>query len=167
MSELDYTTRQLTADDWEQWKEIRLESLVDCPAAFGASFEEESIREDSFFKNTMVNTAVWGGFINGKLVSVVGFCTQAGERYKHRGKIFGVYTTPAARGKGICKKLMQISIEYAKNKVSWLAIHVWTENPVAYKMYSSLGFVTYCTELKCLRVSDTEIVDYHLMRIDF
>jgi len=125
------------------------------------------VMADAGFQEHITNNAIYGAFLGNDLVSVVGFMQEKGQRYGHRGKIFGVYTRPAARGKGLCKKLLLLAIEYARTRVVWLAIHVWTENLTAYKLYTSVGFVTYCTEYKCLRVSDTEIVDYHLMRIDF
>ena len=167
MTSADYTTRLLTGDDWQQWKAIRLESLQDSPAAFGRSYEEDCDKDDAYFRDGIEGNAIWGAFVGDDLVGVVGFSIERGERYRHKGKIFGVYTVPAARGKGICKALLLLAIEYAKTKVMWLAIHVWTTNLAAYRLYESVGFVTYCTEVNCLRVSDTEVVDYHFMRIDF
>lgn len=167
MSNADYTVRQLTSDDWQLWKTIRLESLQDSPAAFGRSYEEDCDREEALFRADIIDNAIWGAFIDDNLVGVVGFCKEKGERYRHKGKIFGVYTVPSARGKGICKALLLLSIAYAKTQVMWLAIHVWTTNLAAFRLYESVGFVTYCTERNCLRVSDTEVVDYHFMRIDF
>jgi ribosomal protein S18 acetylase RimI-like enzyme len=166
MTEASYSTRLLTENDWEAWKQIRLESLLDSPPAFGASYDEESVKDDSFFKSTLVNNAIYGAFINEKLVGVVGVMIHKSDRLKHRGKIFGVYTMEAARGKGICKRLMELSIEYARGKVLWLEIHVWTENPTAMRMYSNLGFVRYATELRSLRITDGYYVDYHIMQLN-
>ncbi len=158
--------RQLQVEDWQEWKRVRLESLIDSPPAFGASFEEESIKEDSFFQDTLKNNAVFGAFIDDVLVGCVGLMQNKGDRYKHRGKIFGVYTAPTARGKGICKTLLQSAINHARGKLVWIEIHVWTENSVAKKLYESVGFVVYVTELRSLRVSDDHYVDYYIMRME-
>lgn len=167
MSGDSFTTRALVEDDWQQWKRIRLESLQDSPAAFGSSFEEESVRDDATFKKVLSDTTVFGAFIDGEVVGVVGIMCHTSVRLRHRGKIFGVYTTPSARGKGICKTLMKLAIEEARKRVLWIELHVWTTNTAAFQLYSSLGFVTYMTELRSLRVSDDEIVDYYGMRLDF
>eukprot|EP01032_Pedospumella_encystans_P025186 gene25186-28471_t len=139
MTSADYTTRLLTGDDWQQWKAIRLESLQDSPAAFGRSYEEDCDKDDAYFREGIEVNAIWGAFVCDNLVGVVGFSIEKGERYRHKGKIFGVYTVPAARGKGICKALLLLAIEYAKTKVMWLAIHVWTTNLAAYRLYESVG----------------------------
>jgi ribosomal protein S18 acetylase RimI-like enzyme len=158
--------RLLVESDWREWKRIRLESLADSPPAFGASFEEESVKEDSFFQDSIKNNAIFGAFMGLTLVGCVGVLQHKGDRYKHRGKVFGVYTAPSARGKGICKRLMEAAINYSKGKMLWLEIHVWTENPVAMKLYASLGFKTYAVELRSLRVSDDHYVDYHIMQLN-
>lgn len=167
MSAAEYKTRVLVAEDWQSWKQIRLQSLKESPAAFGRSYEEEILSPNQKFMDMITDNTIFGAFLDNQLVSVVGFMRNSGERYCHRGKIFGVYTDPTARGRGMCKALMQLAIDHARTVVVWLEIHVWTENPTAFKLYSSLGFKTYCTEFRALRLSDTEFVDYHLMRIDF
>lgn len=169
MSNEAFTTRALVEGDWQQWKRIRLESLQDSPAAFGSSYEEECVKDDAAFKLQVTNptVTVFGAFIDDVLVGVVGVMFHTTVRLRHRGKIVGVYTSPSARGKGICKNLMKQAIEAARGRVLWLELHVWTANTAAYQLYSSLGFVTYVTELKSLRVSDDEIVDYYGMRLDF
>ena len=138
-------TRLLAESDWQQWKTLRLESLQDSPEAFGGAFSEESLKDDSFFMGNITNNKIFGAFDGTRLVGSVGFSMQKMERLKHRGKIFGVFITPSARGQGISRTLMQLAIDFAKDKVVWLEIHVWTKNPVAFKLYSSLGFVTYAT----------------------
>lgn len=167
MSDQSFTTRVLVDDDWQEWKRIRLESLLDSPAAFGSSFEEESIRDDATFRKSINDTQIFGAFKDCSLVGVVGLLCHTSVRLRHRGKIFGVYTTPVARGKGVCKSLLKLAIEEARGRILWLEVNVWTANTAAYDLYASLGFVTYVTELKALRVSDDDIVDYYGMRLDF
>eukprot|EP01032_Pedospumella_encystans_P025201 gene25201-28490_t len=149
MASADYTTRLLTGEDWQQWKAIRLESLLDSPAAFGRSYEEDCDKDDAYFRDGIEVNAIWGAFVGDNLVGVVGFSIERGERYRHKGKIFGVYTVPAARGKGICKALLLLAIEYAKTKVMWLAIHVWTTNLAAYRLYESVGWQVYLYREGC------------------
>lgn len=160
------TYRQLLVDDWKEMKENRLESLLDSPAAFGGSFEEESIKEDDYFKMKLANNVIFGAFKDGKLAGTVGFMRHNTDRYRHRGKIFGVYTTPSARGLGISRKLMEMTIEYAKTVVVWVELQVWTENPGALAMYTKLGFIVYGTEFRSLVYDDNKYADYYCMMLN-
>lgn len=37
----NFIIKQLIAEDWKIWKELRLEALKDLPESFGSSYEEE------------------------------------------------------------------------------------------------------------------------------
>ncbi|GMA87805.1 hypothetical protein GCM10025868_30550 [Angustibacter aerolatus] len=55
MSEV--TVRALSADDWEEYRAIRLEALRDAPDAFSSSLDEEAAYDEAFWRLRMDRSA--------------------------------------------------------------------------------------------------------------
>lgn len=62
------------------------------------------------------------------------------------GYIYGVYTDPAYRGRGLATRLMEMALEAVK---AWGAGEVYLNaQPVAERLYARLGFVPVVREMK-------------------
>lgn len=166
MSDHGIEYRLLEVEHWQQWKEVRLQALRDCPGSFTASYEEECDKEDSFFISNVQNSSIFGAFIGDKLVSTVGLSCHTQIKMRHRGYIFGVFTIPEARGKGITKVLMNMAIAFARDrKLTWLLLDVVTGNDAAVKLYEKLGFQIIGNEPRSLMIGDS-YVDQHIMALN-
>ena len=103
----NFIIKQLTAEDWKIWKELRLEALKNSPESFGSSYEEEVNQPDLDFQNSLIKSDIFGVFVDNSLVSCAGFYSLNSAKTKHRGIIWGMYTRPEYRGQGIATIVYQ------------------------------------------------------------
>lgn len=157
--------RLLTADDWQIWKEIRLEALQNAPESFGSSFEEECNWPDLEFQNGLNRSPIFGVFIENKLVAYAGYYVLNFLKMQHRGVIWGMYTRSEYRKQGIASALMKHIIADAKSKVLQLHLTCVTSNLGAVQFYLRQGFTVYGTEPRALKIGDA-FFDEHLMILD-
>ena len=164
--------RYLNADDASEWLRLRVEALKGDPEAFSASLEEyQSLSVEE------VKRRLWSGsdaFVVGaieedKLVGIAGFYRDQGLKTRHKGHVWGVYVTPAARGKAVGRAMLQKLLERAGsvNGVEHVLISVTTTQTAAIKLYQSLGFERFGLEPQALKVRDRLIdEEYMLMRLN-
>ncbi len=157
--------RLLTADDWQIWKDIRLEALQNSPESFGSSIEEECDWPDLKFQNGLNRSHIFGAFIENDLVACAGYYVLNFLKTQHRGVIWGMYTRPKSRKQGIASALIQTVITDAKSKVLQLHLTCVTSNRGAIQFYQKQGFKIYGTEPRALKIGDT-FFDEHLMVLD-
>lgn len=157
--------RVLTPEDWNIWKQFRLDALKNSPDSFGSSYEEELNWSDSDFRDGLNKNTILGSFIDGTLVASVAFYRLNGSKTKHRGVIWGMYTEPKYRGQGVASALIQTIITHAKSHVIQLHLTCVTNNLRAIKFYHKHGFKIYGTEPRALK-NDDSFFDEHLMVLD-
>jgi RimJ/RimL family protein N-acetyltransferase len=156
MEEQAVQIRHLRPEDFQIWKEIRLEAVKNHPKAFGGSFEEESRRTDEQWKGSMSSSFKFGAFIEEKIVGCLGYYINDGEKMKHRAGVFGMYIRSEARGKGVGKALIDYVRSHAKEReVIQLHLTVLTTNYAAINLYLKCGFVIYGTEPRSLKIGET------------
>lgn len=138
--------RKLAPIDVLEYKRLRLESLTNDPESFGSDYARESQFTDVEFLNRIeqrVLNFVMGLFDGDELVSTVGI-------YKTKAiiNIWGVYTTPSHRGKGISKRLMLRIIELVTgaDDVDRIRLGVTAQSAAAQALYKNVGFEVYIDE---------------------
>ncbi|MDP4172175.1 MAG: GNAT family N-acetyltransferase, partial [Bacillota bacterium] len=77
-------------------------------------------------------------------------------KLKHRASIFAMYVTPAKRGCGVAKCLIEHAINKAKenHEIEQLYLSVTATNEAAKKLYSSFGFEAYGHDKRALKVNN-------------
>lgn len=161
-SQNNYKIRLLKEQDWQLWKDIRLEALKNHPESFSGSYEEESQWSQQKFEQALKQSDIFGAFADQKLVGIACFFIHPREKMKHRGVLHGMYIKPAFRGTGIAEKLVKKIINHASEYVLQLHCTVVTENDNATHFYKNRGFQIYGTEPRSTRVGD-RFYDEHLM----
>ena len=75
-----------------------------------------------------------------------------------------VIVSPQLRGKGNGRKMLELAIQYAKEKLhaSRITLGVFANNPKARACYESIGFKEYSTRTVNILGSDLECVDMEL-----
>jgi ribosomal protein S18 acetylase RimI-like enzyme len=164
----DIRIRPLSADDFADFKALRLEALRDSPEAFSASYEENLARPDDYFLALMgaAPDIVLGAFDGAALVGKAGFQIEKGLKSRHKGFMWGVYVAPAWRGRGVGANLVRGILDHARRHVEILRSAVTATNANAAELYHRLGFETYGVEPLALRVAGRSL-DEELIAIRF
>ena len=157
--------RLLTLDDWKTWKQLRLEALQNSPMGFGSSYEEELKWPDLNFQQELKKSDIFGAFIDNTLIGCAGFYSLNLLKTKHRGVIWGMYTSPEYRGQGVASALIEAIIVHAKSCVSQLHLTCVTSNLDAMTFYQKHGFKIYGTEPRPLKIGGS-FFDEYLMILD-
>ncbi|MER3484256.1 MAG: GNAT family N-acetyltransferase [Meiothermus sp.] len=147
--------RVLDERDAEVYRELRLEAL-----AFGQSYAEYSAKTPEEVVRQLA--PVEGhkftlGALQDRLVGAVTLVRYELPKFHHTAAVYAVYVTPASRGRGISKRLMQALIERAQTfeGLEQLVLAVSTHQEAARKLYRSLGFEVWGLEKNALKVGET------------
>ncbi len=159
----------LSGNNVKAYRELRLHGLQESPTAFGSSYERESVQDDEFFAQRIAATDdQWtcGAFAGGRLVGVLSFVRDAGDKTRHRGALYGMYVHPDSRRQGIGRQLMVDMLKRtdALSGLRSVRLSVTDGNTAAEKLYQSLGFGRYGSEPEVLCVDDRYYGEHHLVR---
>lgn len=148
----------LSVLDWQEYKEIRLESLESDPIAFGSNLSvmKELTEEKWKEKLSSDRHKVYAVQINGKIISIIAVLYFLDERIKHAVNLQSVYTKEEFRGKGIATKLLQYVLDILKKDPEVIKIKLSvTETQIsAINLYKNSGFKIEGTLEKELKYED-------------
>ncbi len=134
--------RILAADEWQVFREIRLEALREAPYAFGSTFEswqgggdtEQRWRER--LTNVPFNVIAYFGGKPAGMVSGVR-CDVGAEI-----ELISMWVAPFARGKGVAIALVNAVLEWADaQQIEKVSLRVMEGNTRAKAFYLRRGFV--------------------------
>jgi ribosomal protein S18 acetylase RimI-like enzyme len=143
MSQVEIIT--LPADQWQRYREIRLEALREEPQAFSSSHADVEQRPPDFWQGRLAEAArretSWLLFAQagGRLVGMIGAFV---DQEPGTAQIISVYVCHAARGKGVGKALMEaILAEVRKMEgIRKAALDVNRRQTAALALYRRMGF---------------------------
>ncbi|HUS63460.1 MAG TPA: GNAT family N-acetyltransferase [Kofleriaceae bacterium] len=148
---------RLAPEDAERYVRLRRRMLVDTPAAFAASPEDDVVLDAGFVARALgPENAIFAVEGDGELVAAAGVKRQTKAKFRHRGDVWGVYVEPAHRGKGYARAILVAAIDLARSwpGVEWLDIGVSAATPGAQALYESLGFVAWGRSPEATLVGD-------------
>lgn len=132
--------REITADDWELMRDVRLAALAEAPSAFGSTYA----READFTEEQ------WRGRISERSVTFFAHeetadATPAGLAgvYVEDGaaELVSMWVRPSARGLGVGEALVEAAAAWAKTRdFGTLFLWVTESNAPAVRLYERLGF---------------------------
>lgn len=137
LSEVSYprnpNVRLLTADDYNQWKPLRLAYLQE--QGLLNNLHDEQLFQ--IFLDQCAEKIIWGYFLMDQLVSIANLNAKACDL----GQLGGVYTDPNFRGAGYSKSVMHtlLSDIKAMHNIRKLVIFTGETNFPARKLYESIG----------------------------
>ncbi|MFC0360046.1 GNAT family N-acetyltransferase [Kytococcus schroeteri] len=137
----DITVRELAADEWEIFKTLRLRALQEDPEAFVASYEEESQHGDEQWQERMSHSTRLVAQRGSELVALASVGDEDTRKDDELGEVYGIWVTPALRGEGVARKLMDHAEQVGRNAgYSHLVYWVGTDNGRAVAFASSIGY---------------------------
>ena len=161
--------RVLTAADAEEWSRLRLEALEHEPTAFSSSAEEHRALRADEVSNRLASEPgqrfAVGAFVRGNLVGVAGFYREAGLKIRHKGRIWGVYVSKNWRGRGIGRSLMESLLDRAGkiDGIEQIQLSVTTTQASAIALYGALGFETFGSEKRALKIRGQYVDEDHMV----
>ena len=131
--------REVTPDDWETLRDVRLAALREAPYAFGSTYA----REAPFTEEQ------WRGRINDRSVTYLAYLPEDPEPaglvgvYVADGvaDVVSMWVRPTARGNGVGEALIDATADWAKGR-EHAAILLWVteSNTPARLLYERCGF---------------------------
>jgi GNAT superfamily N-acetyltransferase len=144
---MEFTVRPVVEDDWESYRAIRLEMLLDTPIAYGDRFEsaqkltEQEWRERAARGASGTSILVAAVDADGQWIGTMGGYI---EREIGGPVLVGVYVQPRFRGSaaGVTDALLTAVEDWARARYSTLRLEVHEDNARARWAYAKRGFVT-------------------------
>src|SRR5579864_1831726 len=160
--------RFLTPDDAGEWLRLRIEALQGDPAAFSASLEEYHSLSIGDVKKRLWSGAdafVVGAFEGDRMTGMAGFFRERAPKSRHKGRVWGVYVTPKARGAGLGRKLMRLLLGrgLAVDGVEQVLLSVAATQEAAIGLYRSLGFEAFGREPRALKIGERYVDEEYMI----
>ena len=143
-----YTVRRTTADEWREFKELRLQALLDSTTNFGQTYDTVLAHPDEVWQErarTNATSDVQAFFVavddaTGKLVGMWGVMPNDAHPGVHH--VLGVYVRPEARGTEVARLLNQACVDFARTTdAEELTLLVRDDNDRGRRFYEREGFV--------------------------
>jgi RimJ/RimL family protein N-acetyltransferase len=116
------------------------------------------------FRDGLARGGRFGGFVNGQLVGMAGFSRHDAARMRHRGVLVGMYVRESDRGTGVADEIANAVVAYARTRVELLQLSVASTNDRAVRFYERMGFKTYATEPRALKIDDRYVDEFLMVR---
>lgn len=143
--------------DSESYQKLRLSALKVAPEFFGSTYEKEVEFTNKEIIARICPTSdkfFIGAFDGNKLVGMVSFHREPGEKTRHKGGIYGMFIHPSFQNKGLGKVILNRLIDRIRNQypeIEQISLSVVSDNVYGIRLYKSLGFIKYGVEKNALK----------------
>jgi ribosomal protein S18 acetylase RimI-like enzyme len=165
----DVKIRVLALQDWQLYKSVRLTSLEDSPDSFGSTYEQEVTLSDTEWQTRLdlklrdLDALPLMAELEGQVVGLAWGVIH--EPYRKTAHIYQMWVSPAQRGKGIAKSLLDEISTWALSKgCECIKLAVTTSNEAAVGLYASYGYAP-TGSLEELRVASKLMVQPMVKRL--
>lgn len=139
------TIRLMLPSEWALHREVRLQSLLESPHAFGSTYASEAKRSDDEWQNIIQIALALGNnhiFLAEADAVICGLVwCKLSSTDSNLAEIFQMWVNPKYRGASIGQQLLKAAIECAsQHGVSIIRLEVSGSNLPAMAFYQSQGF---------------------------
>ncbi|TCK66173.1 bifunctional GNAT family N-acetyltransferase/class I SAM-dependent methyltransferase [Curtobacterium sp. PhB136] len=131
--------RALTADDWREWRPVRLAALADAPDAFGSRLHDwvDAPEERWRTRLSIPGALDLVAFDGDRAVGMASGTPGDGDR----AELISMWVDPAVRGRGVAGLLIDAIVRWAARVgAAELELSVMPDNTVARRTYERHGF---------------------------
>jgi ribosomal protein S18 acetylase RimI-like enzyme len=141
----DFEIITLPTEDWQRYREIRLESLRTEPRAFGSTYAETLQRSPEYFQGRLADATrgetSWLLFAQAgdRLVGIIGAFL---DKDTYKADVISVYVSPDWRKHGVGRALMAAILDTLSRvpTIQVAALTVNAKQSAALALYQSFGF---------------------------
>ena len=138
--------RRLAADEWREYRNLRLRALAESPDAFGSVYAAEAGQADSHWSARVASGAESASDLplvaesGGELVGLLWARSDASE--PDVVHLYQMWVAPSARGGGVGRRLVETAIAWATGRHARIVLlRVTCGDTPAARLYARLGFV--------------------------
>ena len=140
----EITIRQWSADDWQAFRDIRLEALSKSSDVFSASFADESGKDEVFWRGRIGandQCALFGLYDQDTVIGMTAIYRDW-NRPADAAVLCMSYIRKEYRGRGLADLLYKLRIDWAKaqNGMVLLSLHCREGNEASFKAGQRWGF---------------------------
>lgn len=133
------TVRVLEEGSWQDYRDVRLAALRESPEAFLATYAEEAMQPEQYWRHCMVRADRLLAESDGAPLGVAS--VDLDEEAADSASVRDLWVTPDARNTGVASRLVQAAADQAtKRGCTKLYYWVGTENGRAIGFASNAGF---------------------------
>jgi N-acetylglutamate synthase-like GNAT family acetyltransferase len=130
----------LYATDWQELQDTRLHALEESPHAFVATYAEEALLPESYWRSRIDSSTWTVAREGGQTIGLVRLITPADEPLDVRG-IESVWVSPVRRYQGVVRSMMEeLELRALDAGVARLRLWVLDTNESAEDAYVKLGY---------------------------
>ena len=133
------TIRRAVPDEWREYRDIRLRALEGAPESYGATWADESSRDQAWWRARVAGAQNLVASFEG---AVVGTAVGIPDRHDAGSReIVAVWVDPEFRGRGLAQQLVLALVQWATDaEASAIALWVSDGNGQATRLYERCGF---------------------------
>lgn len=133
--------RELTADDWPTWRELRLAALAEAPYAFGSRLSDWQDAPETRWRERLGIPDSYNlvAELDGRPVGMASGIPA--EDDPDAVELISMWVSPAARGRRVGDRLVTAVVDRARDVgASRVLLAVAADNPAATALYHRNGF---------------------------
>ena len=141
--------RQLSPDDWQVERDLRLAALAESPTAFGSRLADAEKFGDAEWRARLAGQTRFAASIAGYPVGTIGYAPASSPYPGGTAVLVGMWVAPDFRGGGVADRLVVAVIAACRSNgfaAVWLS--VTHGNDVAARFYGRHGFVRTGTDFE-------------------
>lgn len=128
--------RRAQADDWREYRSIRLAALRDSPGAFSSTLADAERLTDDDWRRRCDAAACFLATVDGQPAGLVAGLVEDGH-----AELVSMWVAPAHRGSGVASMLVEAVVGWAATAGhARIALWVTVDNLRAQRLYSRHGF---------------------------
>ena len=167
----DILIRALLPGDAEAYAAFRHAMLLESPKAFISEPGFDRLATPDMVRASLLEdgSAILGGFVGGRLASAAGLRREQRPKQRHRAWIWGVWTEPAFRGRGLGERVVRACADLARtwDGVRIVYLGAGAGQHAAIRMYNRIGFVAWGVEPACMQIDGELLDEVHMqLRLD-